>query len=90
MRKEILLSKRGQTLGITLVALIFVFIIGMMTINFLFDEVSNFRVNLNCAAPAAISDGTKLLCLAVDTTIPYWIFLMFAITIGAIAARMYL
>jgi len=83
-------SKRGQTLGITIVALIFVFIIGMMTINFLFDEVSTFRVNLNCADAAAITDGTKLLCLVVDTSIPYWIFLIFSITIGAVVARMYL
>jgi hypothetical protein len=88
--KNILNNKRGQTLGITIVALIFIFIIGFMTINFLFDEVSDFRSNLNCANAADITDGTKLLCLAVDTTIPYWIFLIFAITIGAIAARMYL
>ena len=88
--RNIIKNKRGQTLGITIVALIFVFIIGLMTINFLFDEISNFRSNLNCASPADITDGTKLLCLAVDTTIPYWIYLIFAITIGAIAARMYL
>ena len=83
-------SKRGQTLGITIVALIFVFIVGFMTINFLFDEVSNFRVNLNCASAADITDATKLLCLVVDTAIPYWILLIFTITIGAVAARMYL
>ena len=86
----IIKSKRGQTLGITIISVIFVFIVGLMTINFLFDDISNFRVNLNCASAATISDGTKLLCLVVDTTIPYWILLMFSITIGAIAARMYL
>ena len=88
--RNILENKKGQTLGITIVATIFVFIIGFTTINFLFDDVSDFRSNLNCANPADITDATKLLCLAVDTTIPYWIFLIFAITIGAIAARMYL
>jgi len=88
--KELLKNKRGQTLGIAIISIIFVFLIGFTTINFLFDEVSTFRTNLNCATPADISDATKLLCLAADTAIPYWIYLIFAITIGAIAARMYL
>ena len=88
--RQLLNDKRGQTLGITIISLIFIFIIGFLTINFLFDEVSNFRSNLNCASAADITDATKLLCLVADTAIPYWIYLIFAITIGAIAARMYL
>jgi hypothetical protein len=83
-------NKKGQTLGITIISTIFVFIVGFMCINFLFDEISNARVNLDCSSAATISDGTKLLYLVVDTAIPYWIFLIFSITIGAIAARMYL
>jgi len=84
------MNNKGQTFGITLLSVIFVFIIGFVCVNFLLTEVSTFRVNLNCASPATISDGTKLLCLMVDTTIPYWIYLVFAITVGAVAARIYL
>jgi hypothetical protein len=87
---SILQNKRGQTLGITIISIIFIFIIGMASINFFFDDISDFRSNLDCASPADISDGAKLLCLVVDLSIPYWIYLIFAITIGAIAARMYL
>jgi hypothetical protein len=85
-----MIGKRGQTLGITIIGIIFVFIIGLMSINFLFDDITNARIDLNCANATAISDGTKLLCLTVDSVIPYWIFLIFSIVIGAIAARMYL
>jgi len=66
------MNKRGQTLGVAVISIIFIFIIGMMSINFLFNEVSDFRSNLNCATAADITDGTKLLCLVVDTSIPYW------------------
>jgi len=81
------MNRRGQTLGIAIVGILFVFIVGFLTINFFFDEVTTFRTALSCATPATISDGTKLLCLAVDTTIPYWILLILIITVGAIAAR---
>ena len=81
--------KKAQTFGVTLVSAIVVFIIGLMMINFLMPEITTFRTNLNCADASAITDGTKLLCLAVDTTIPYWILLIFSILVGSIAARMY-
>jgi len=78
---------RGQTLGIAIVSAIFVFIIGFLTINFFFDEITVFRAAMSCATPAAISDGAKLLCLTAGATVPYWILLILSITIGAIAAR---
>ena len=82
------LNKKAQTLGIAIMGAIIVFIIGMMSINFLFDEVVNTRTNLDCSNAAGISDATKLLCLVIDTTIPYWIWLVFSITIGIIIARL--
>ena len=82
-------NKRGQTLGIAIVATIFVFIVGILTINFLFPEINTFRTAMGCATPAAISDGTKLLCLAASATVPYWIILIFSITIGALAGRIF-
>lgn len=77
-------------MGLAIMSCFFVFIIGMLAINLLLDEVTNARTNLNCSDGANISDGTKLLCLVTDTTIPYWILLIFSISIGAITARMFL
>jgi hypothetical protein len=84
------MKKKGQTLGLILISSIFFFIVGMMVINFLMPEVTTFRTDLNCATPAAITDGTKLLCLVGDTVVIYWIILVFSILIGSIVARMYM
>ena len=84
------MNNKGQTMGMTIISIIFIVLIGLTTINFFFTPVSDARVSLNCASSATISDGTKLLCLVLDVTIPYWVYLIFAIIIAAIAARMYL
>ena len=83
-------NNRGQTLGLTIISIVFFFIVGLMVINFLMPEIDTARTALNCADASAISDGVKLLCLVIDTTIPYWIILIFSVVIGAITARMYL
>ena len=74
-------------MGIAILSAIVIFIIGMMSINFLLTEVSNARINLSCSSPSTISDGTKFLCLIVDTQIPYFIWLIFSIAAGVILAR---
>lgn len=80
-------NKKGETLGLTIVSILLVFLIGMVLINFLTPEIDLARANLSCASPADISDGTKVLCLIIDTTVPYWIWLIFSIVIGAIVGR---
>ena len=82
------MNKRGQTLGLAILSSVFIFIIGLMIINFIIPEVTEFRINLNCADAEAISDGTKLLCLVGGTAVPYWILLIFSIIVGAIVSRM--
>jgi hypothetical protein len=82
------MNNKGQTLGLAILSSIFIFIIGMMIINFIMPEVTDFRINLNCADAEAISDGTKLLCLVGGTVVPYWILLIFSIIVGAIVSRM--
>ena len=77
-------------MGITIVSAIVVFILGLMLLNFLMPEITTFRTNMECSSASTITDGTKLLCLTVDTTVPYWILLVFSILVGSIAARMYL
>ncbi len=82
------MNKKAQTMGIAILSAVIIFIIGMLTINFLLNEVSTARINLSCGSPSSISDGTKLLCLIIDTNIPYFIWLVFSISMGAILARM--
>ena len=75
-------------MGIAILSAMVIFIIGIMAINFLMPEVSTARINLSCDDAANISDGTKFLCLIIDTHIPYFIWLVFSISLGAILARM--
>lgn len=82
------MNNKGQSLGLGIMSAIFVLIIGIMFLNFLLPEVTNARTDLNCADAASISDGTKLLCLVVGTTVPYWIVLIFSIVIGFITSRL--
>ena len=81
-------NKRGQTMGIAILSAIVIFIIGIMCINFLLTEVSTARIELSCDDASSISDGSKFLCLIVDTQIPYFIWLVFSISLGAVLARM--
>ena len=83
------MNKKGQTMGIAILSAIIFILIGLASINFLFDPVTDARAALSCST-STISDGTKLLCLVFDLSIPYWVYLVFAIMIGTIAARMYL
>jgi len=82
------MNSRGQTLGVSIIAGIFIFIIGMMIINFVMPEVTTARTALNCADASSISDATKLLCLVVDTVVPYWILLVFSIMGGSIVSQL--
>ena len=80
-------NKGGQTLGIAIMVALFLFIVGMMSVNFLKDAVSRARDsnNLNCSGD--ISDGNKLTCLAVDIVIPYFIITIISVSGGFITAR---
>jgi hypothetical protein len=84
------MNNKAQTLGLILISSIFFFIVGLMCVNFLMPEITTFRADLNCASPATITDGTKLLCLVGDSVVIYWIILVFSIVIGAITSRMFI
>ena len=84
------MNTKGQTLGLALISGIMVFILGLMIINFLFPEINTARGLLACNSPATISDGTKLLCLVIDATVPYWVLAIVSIAVGAITARLLL
>lgn len=83
-------NKKAQSTGLAIMGTIFVIIIGFTALNFLFNEVDTARANLDCSSPESISDGSKLLCLVIDITIPYWIWIILSIGIGLILARLVL
>jgi len=85
------MKKKGQTLGLSVIIAITIFIVGMMSINFLTPEVTRAitATNLDCSNPLS-SDGTKLTCLTVDLVVPYFILLILSIVGGLVTARLLL
>ena len=79
------MNKKAEA-GLAIVAAIMIFIVGMVSINLLKDDITIVRgaTGMNCTNVAAISDGTKLACLAVDATIPIAILAVFAVAGGLI------
>ncbi len=75
------MNKQGQA-GIFIIVAIMIFIVGMVSVNLIKPDVTTLRsaTGLNCVNSSAISDGTKLTCLAVDATIPWVLISIFAVT----------
>ena len=80
-------NKKSQTRAISIMVALFLFIVGMMSVNFLKDEVSRARDSDNLDCSGDISDGNKLTCLAVDFVIPYFIITVISVSGGFITAR---
>jgi len=87
-----MINKKAQAsrlgIGLAVILAIFIFLVGMININFIKDEVTRARnaANLNCSDDS-ISDGTKLTCLAVDIVVPYFIILILSASGGLIIAK---
>ena len=60
------MKRRGQVL-LNIIFAIFIWVAGVMFIPLMEDVIDSSRTGLNCANPALISSGTKLLCLINDT-----------------------
>jgi len=86
-------NKRAQTLGISIIIAITIFIVGMTVLNILKPEITRVRdsANLDCQNtadfPAGISDGNKLTCLVADVVVPYFIIIIFSVAGGIITSR---
>ena len=83
-----MINKKGQSLGLSLISVIFFFIIAFASVNFIMDEVSRTTADLSCDNTASISDGTKLLCLMTDVTVIYFIIAIMSVILGTITARL--
>lgn len=83
------MNRKGQ-MGISVIIGIMIFLSGIIVINILKPDVTLVRnavTGLNCANASAISDGTKLTCLAVDLTIPYFILIIISAAGGIIISK---
>lgn len=76
-------DKRGQGIFLQIAMAIVVWFGGVMAFPLMQDIIDGARTGLSCATPAAISDGTKLLCLVMDTGVLI-IFWTMIVIIGAI------
>lgn len=81
-------SKRGQSLGLSIISILFFLVIAFSSINFIMDRVTDTAIELNCDSAATISDGTKFLCLMTDTTIIYVMLCIMSVIVGTITARL--
>ena len=81
------MNKKGNMFS-ALMIVFMLFIIGMTITNFLMPEVSQARIDADCTNAAGITDGTKLMCLFIDSTIIYWIVLVFSIIGGIIVDKL--
>ena len=75
-------------MGLAILAAIFTLLTGMLMLNFLLPEITTFRADMSCSSVDTITDGTKLLCLLVSGTVPYWILIIFSLAIGGITSRL--
>jgi len=80
-------NKRGQSLGLSIMSLIFIILTGFLMLNFLTGEVTRSRTDMACSDVNNIEDGNKLFCLVTDLVIPYWIWIIISIAIGAVVVR---
>ncbi len=77
------MNKKGSVfLGVSLG--IFIFIMGVLILPYLSDDVSTFRVALNCADSGSITNGVKLTCLFGGALVPYYIWLFTTLALGLV------
>ena len=84
------MNKRGQSLGISIISILFFLVIAFSSINFIMDRVTDTVTDLNCDSAETISDGNKFLCLMADTTVIYFIICIMSVILGTITARLLL
>jgi hypothetical protein len=83
-----MINKKGQ-LGLTIISIIFFWIIAFACVNFIMPEATTASAALNCDS-STISGGNMFLCLMVDTTVGYFIITIISVVLGAITARLLL
>ena len=80
------MNKKAQNLFIAIPLAILIFAVGMLSANFLKDEVTSFRTSMDCTN-STISDGAKASCLVGDLAMPYFIWGVVSLAGGIIISR---
>lgn len=83
-----MMNRTGQTLMLSILFAAMFFIFGITFLNYIQPEVKNTQTALDCNNVNAISDGTKLMCLAVDGVVPYFVVLVISSAGGVVMARL--
>ena len=60
---------------------IFIFVMGILFIPFITDDLTTFKTAMNCAG-STITGGTMLSCLTADLVVPYLIWFLVSLLIG--------
>lgn len=81
-------SKKGQTIMVSILFAFIIFMVGSLFVNFVITDVLSAKTSLSCSNAANISDGTKLTCLIVGGTVPYFIILVLSIAGGIVLDRL--
>lgn len=81
-----MINKKGQ-IGLTIISIIFFWIIAFACVNFVMPEVTTATTALNCDS-STISGGNMFLCLITDLTVVYFIITIISVVLGSITARL--
>ena len=81
------MNRKGQTVFMSFIFTLMIFMIGLLFINFIKPEISTARTSLECTDINNISDGNKLMCLFVGVTLPLFIWGIVSISGGIILAK---
>ena len=82
------MNNRGQTLMLSILFAVFIFIFGVLILNIIKPDVTVAKLGLDCTNYSGISDGNKITCLLVDGVVPYFILLIISATGGIILERL--
>lgn len=83
------LNNKGQTVFSSIIFALMIFMIGMLFISFLKDELTTSRSsnNLDCSNGSSITDGNKLMCLFTGVTLPIFILAVISLAGGVLLSR---
>lgn len=82
------MNNSGQTLMLSILFAVFIFIFGILILNIIKPDVPTARIGLDCTNYNNISDGNKVTCLMVDWVVPYFILLVISAAGGVILERL--
>lgn len=82
------MDNKGQTLMLSILFAVVIFILGILFINFIRPVVVDTQGSMDCSNVSGISDGNKLTCLIVDGTVPYFIALVVSLAGGVLLSRL--